>query len=164
MKKLGLLAILLLVLGAVGWLPVKPRDVGDLLPVEALVLSERDGLLYLDGGNNLVGRGATWAEAVEDLTETAPGVAFFDTTAHIILCGDTVDCLEQVLDDRALRPAARIYLGQGTIAADDAVKYLATHRGRTTLQGLQAAWLEERPVPLPVLTEEDGRYRLTDDE
>lgn len=163
MKKLALLAGLLLVLGAVGWLPVKPRDVGDLLPVEALVLSERDGLLYLDGGNDLAGQGTTWAEAVKDLTETAPGVAFFDTTAHIILCGNTVNCLEQVLDDRALRPAARIYLGQGAIEADDAAAYLATHRGNKTLQDLQAAWLEGRTVTLPVLTETDGRYRLTHD-
>lgn len=163
MKKMVWVAVAVALVAMIGWLPVKPRDVGDLLPVEVLVLSERDGLLYLDGGNDLVGQGQTWAEAVEDLTETAPGVAFFDTVAHIVLCGDTWTHLDEVLDDRALRPAARIYLGRGNVEADGAVEYLDTHQGDMTLQDLQAAWLEQRTVTLPPLTEEDGRYRLTYD-
>ena len=76
MKKIVLLAIAVALIAMAGWLPVKPRDVADLLPVEVLVLSERDGLLYLDGGNDLAGQGRTWAEAVEDLTETAPAWPF----------------------------------------------------------------------------------------
>ena len=163
MKKIVLLAIAVALVAMAGWLPVKPRDVADLLPVEVLVLSERDGLLYLDGGNDLAGQGRSWAEAVEDLTETAPGVAFFDTVAHIVLCGDTWTHLDQVLNDRALRPAARVYLGQGNVEADSAAPYLSTHQGDKTLQDLQAAWLEERTVTLPPLTETDGRYRLIND-
>lgn len=163
MKKIILLAAAVALVAMAGWLPVQPRDVEDLLVVEVLVLSEQDGQLHLDGGNDLVGQGETWEEAVQDLTETAPGVAFFDTVAHIVLCDGTETQLEAVLDDRALRPAARLYMGRGDVESDGAAKYLATHRGSVTLQDLQAAWLEQRDVVVPLLTEHDGRYRLIDD-
>lgn len=162
MKKLLLFAAAVVVAGLLGWLPAEPRALGDLLPVEALVVSEEDGTVTVDGGKGLVGHGNSWAEAVEDLRQTANGDAFLDTAGHIILKEGAEGRLEEVLDDRSLRPAARVYLGLGEPTADGAAEYLQSRRGSVTVRDLQAAWLEDRMVTLPRLTEEEGRYRLAD--
>ncbi len=160
MKKLLLFAAAVAAAALMGWLPARQRDIGSLLPAEVLVLSESNGVLTLDGGEKLQGQGRSWQEAMSDLQETAPGEAFFGTTAHIILVGDAAEQLEAVLDDRALRPAARVYLGMGSPKADEAAPYLKTHQGAVTIQQLQAAWLEGELITLPRLTEREGRYRL----
>ena len=162
MKKLLLFAAAVAAAGLLGWLPAEPRALGDLRPVEALVVSEEAGTVTVDGGKGMLGRGRTWAEAVEDLRQTAPGDAFLDTAGHILLKEEAMGRLEEVLDDRQLRPAARVYLAQGSPTADGAVEYLRGRRGSVTIQDLQAAYLEGRTVTLPVLTEEEGRYRLAD--
>lgn len=162
MKKLLLFAAAVAAAGLLGWLPAEPRALGDLLPVEALVVSEENGTVTVDGGKGMLGRGRDWAEAVEDLRQTANGDAFLDTAGHIILEENALDRLEEVLDDRSLRPAARVYLGLGNPTADGAMAYLQGRRGSVTIRGLQAAWLEERVVTLPRLMEEEGRYRLAD--
>ena len=162
MKKLLLFAAAVAAAGFLGWLPAEPRALGDLLPVEALVVSREGDTVFVDGGKGLEGRGATWAEAVEDLRQMANGDAFLDTAGHIILKESAQDRLEEVLDDRTLRPAARVYLGLGNPTADGAAAYLQSRRGSVTIRDLQAAWLEGRAVTLPRLTEEEGRYRLGD--
>lgn len=162
MKKLLWFALAALAAGILGWLPAQPRDVGALLPVEALVLREENGRLLLDGGENLLGTGETWAQAVENLRETAPGDAFFGTVGHIVLVEDAQEYLLDVLDDREMRPAARVYLGVGDVDAAAAARFLDAHRGGVTIQDLQAAVLEDRETTLPRLREENGRYRLED--
>ena len=162
MKKLLVFAAAVAAAALLGWMPARPRDVGRLLPAQVLVLSGREGDLTLDGGKDLRGRGATWAEAVADLRATAPGEAFFGTVAHIVLAEETAGALEAVLQDPALRPAARVYLGLGEPEAEEAATFLTAHRGGVTLQDLQEAWLEEELVTLPRLVAEEGRYRLLD--
>ena len=162
MKKLLLFAAAVAAAGLMGWLPAEPRALGDLRPVEALVVSEENGTVTVDGGKGMLGRGRTWAEAVEDLRLTANGDAFLDTAGHIILKETALGRMEEVLDDRSLRPAARVYLGLGDPTADGAVEYLQGRQGSVTIRDLQAAWLEGRTVTLPGLVEEDGRYRLQD--
>lgn len=162
MKKLLLFAVAVAAAGLLGWLPAEPRALGELLPVEALVVTERGETVTVDGGKGLVGRGRDWAEAVADLRATAPGDAFLDTAGHIVVTEDALGRLREILDDRSLRPAARVYLGLGNPTADGVTDYLQGRSGDVTVQDLQAAWLEARTVTLPCLTEEDGRYHLED--
>lgn len=163
MKKLLLFAAAVAAAGLLGWLPAEPRALGDLLVVEALVASEENGVVTVDGGKGLMGRGGTWAEAVDDLRQTANGDAFLDTAGHILLKEEAMGRLDEVLDDRRLRPAARVYLAQGSPTADGVVEFLRSRQGSVTIRDLQAAWLEGRTVTLPVLREEEGRYRLAED-
>ena len=162
MKTILVFAAAVVAAGMLGWLPAVERDVGDLLPIQALVLTrEADGSLSLDGGSGLAGSGGTWQDAVADLRRTAPGDAFFGTVGYIIL-EDTADCLLDVLDDRQLRPAARVYVGRGGVDAEDVTAFLDAHGGGVTLQTLQAAVLEGRTTRLPAVVRTDGRYRLED--
>ncbi len=161
MRRLMLCALAVIAAGLLGWLPATQKDVGDLLPVQALVVAVEDGEIVLDGGEDLTGRGTDWAAAMEDLRATAPGEAFFGAAGHVVLLGEAQSLLLDVLGERELRPAAGVYAGDGEIEAEGAAEFLEAHEGEVTLQDLQAAALEGEPLALPVLRRgADGRYRL----
>lgn len=160
MKRLILCALAVVIADLLGWLPATQKDVGDLLPVQTLVASREGKTLVLTGGEELKGRGMTWAEAMEDLRAAAPGEAFFGATGEIVLMDGALNVLPSVLEDGSLRPAARVYVGRGKIEPESAVKFLSAHEGGVTVQQLQAASLAGRQVALPALREEEGRYRI----
>ena len=160
MKRLILCALAIVAADLLGWLPATQKDVGELLPVQTLVASREGETLVLNGGEELEGRGATWAEAMEDLRATAPGEAFFGATGEIVLMDEALNFLPAVLEDRSLRPAARVYTGSGGIEPESAVKFLAAHEGGVTVQQLQAASLAGRVIVLHALRAENGRYRI----
>ena len=160
MKRLILCALAIVAADLLGWLPATQKDVGELLPVQTLVASREGETLVLNGGEDLEGRGATWAEVMEDLRATAPGEAFFGATGEIVLMDEALNFLPAVLEDRSLRPAARVYTGSGGIEPESAVKFLAAHEGGVTVQQLQAASLAGREIVLPALRAENGRYRI----
>ncbi len=163
MKRLILCALAVIAAGLLGWLPATQKDVGDLLAIQTLVVSQKDGELLLDGGDKLRGRGAGWAAAMENLRQTAPGEAFFGTTGQLVLVGEAQTALADLLNDPELRPAARVYAGDGEIEAESATEFLEAHEGTVTVQDLQAAALEGREPALPLLHREagkEGRYWL----
>lgn len=162
MKKLLICTALLLAAELLGWLPAEQKDVGDLLPVRALVVSREEGQLVLDGGEKLRGQGADWNAAMEDLRASAPGDAFFGTADYVILADGAQTVLMDVLGERELRPAAQVYAADGVPEADEAADYLKAHEAGVTVQKLQAAVLEGTRLPLPRLHCENGRYRLED--
>ncbi len=160
MKKLLICTALLLAVGLLGWLPAEQKDIGDLLPVRALVVSQSQGQLVLDGGEKLQGQGPDWASAMENLRATAPGDAFFGTAGYVILVGDAQNVLRDVLGERERRPAAQVYAADGVPEAESAAEFLDAHGGGVTMQELQAAVLEGRRISLPRMHSENGRYRL----
>lgn len=160
MKKLICLAAAVGIVGALGWLPADRRDVGKLLPARALIVSAEEGQVSVNGGESLSGRGDSWSSALEDLRNAAPGEAFLGACGHVILLGDAEAILPDILQDQELRPAARVYRGQGEMKPDEAAEYLDAHEAGVTMQRLQAAVLEERPSTLPLLVCRDGRYHL----
>lgn len=160
MKKLVICALAVVAADLLGWLPATQRDVGDLMPVQTLVASREGETLILNGGEDLEGRGATWADAMDDLRATAPGEAFFGATGQIVLMDGAQTALPELLEDGTLRPAARVYTGDGEIEPEGAAKFLAAREGGITVQQLQAAVLTGREIVLPALRSEKGRYRL----
>ena len=162
MKKLLVLAGLVLAAGLMGWLPATQKDVGSLVPVETLVLTLEDQTLVVRGDGDVEGRGGTWAAAMDDLRATAPGDAFFGATSHVLFVGRAAKVLPDVLRDKALRPAARVCLSRGVPDPESATEFLSAHPAGVTLQDLQAAALEGRRVELPRLEYRDGRYHLYD--
>lgn len=160
MKRILCFAAAVIAAGLLGWLPESRGDVGALLPVQTLVLSAEDDRLILEGGEGLKGVGASWDAAMDDLCATAPGDAFFGTTGQIVLVGEAASALPQVLGDRRLRPAARIFSGEGPVEPETATEFLDAQDGGVTLQALQAAALAGRTLPLEALICQDGRYRL----
>lgn len=160
MKRLILCALAVVAADLLGWLPATQRDVGDLLPVQTLVASRDGEMLFLNGGEGLTGRGTVWQEAMEDLRASAPGEAFFGAAGQIVLMEDAQRDLPALLEDGAIRPAARVYTGEGEIEPESAEKFLSAHEGGVTVQQLQAAALAGREMVLPALRGDEGRYKI----
>ncbi len=160
MKRLLLCALAVAAAGLCGLLPANQKDVGDLLPVRTLVVAREGDILTLDGGEDLHGEGADWSSAMDDLRATAPGDAFFGTMGQIVLTEDALAVLPDVLREKEVRPAARVYAGTGKIDPETASDFLEAKKGGVTVQTLWAASLEGREETLPRLDGENGRYHL----
>lgn len=160
MKKLMLLAVLAAALRLSGLLPFENSDVAELVPVRALVISQQDGTITFDGGE-CRGMGRDWDEAWEDLNSSANGHVFLGTADHVVLCGEAVELLQEVVKSQVLRPAASICVSPEDIPeAKEAADYLDAHDARVTLQQIKALQLRAGNVRLPKLVMTEGGLRL----
>ena len=103
MKKwiwLGALALLLL--------PQRGTEVGELLPVETLLIEKEAGQYVVSVDTGESARGSSLEAAVEAMRASAPGEMFLDTADYVLLTRDTLDCMPQLSD--FVRPAARVYM------------------------------------------------------
>ena len=159
-KKLIFLVILAGVLRTTGLLPFQSSDVAELIPVQALIVSQSGGNVVLDGGE-CRGIGSDWDSAWEDLKESAAGRVFLQTADHVILCGDAVSLLQEVVESGAFRPAASVCVCPDFVPeAQAAADYLQAHSSSVTLQQVQALQLREGKLSLPYLRRTEGGLRL----
>lgn len=159
-KRLLVLAVLAAVLRISGLLPFETNDVAQLKPVEALVVSVRNGQVVLNGGETQ-GLGEDWASALEDLRRGAEGTLFLGTTEQIVLCGEGKSVLQQIAESEALRPAAVVvYCPEEELDPKAAAAYLSAHDAGLTLQQVRSAILRRELVLLPVLRNTEGGLRL----
>ena len=149
MRTAALLAAAFLLAAAVWYAPETATDLESLIPVETLVVTREDGSVTVTGGG-LCGTGADWAAAMEDLEASAPGTVFLKTTDRVILAEGAADCLEAVRADERLRPAVQLFWLRGS--AGPALEDFAVSQESGATVG--------RGGTLPVIREEDGRYRL----
>lgn len=159
MKKLILLAVLVAALRVGGLLPFQNSDVAELVPVRALVISYEDGKIVFDGGQ-CRGMGETWDEAWEDLNSSADGHVFLGTADHVVLCGQAVNLLKDVVNDPVLRPAASVCVSPVDVDAEAAAEYLDAHDTGVTLQQIKTLQLREGNLQLPRLVMTEGGLRL----
>lgn len=161
-KKLILLVVLAGILRTTGILPFKSSDVAELIPVQALVISQNGSNVVLDGGK-CRGIGSDWDSAWKDLKESAEGRVFLQTADHVILCGDAIGLLRQVVESGAFRPAASVCVCPNFVPdAEEAAAYLEAHSSKTTLQQVQTLQLREGKITLPRLLQTEGGLRLDD--
>ena len=159
-KRLLMVAALAAALRISGLLPFETRDVAQLKPVEALVVSEKEGQLVLNGGET-AGNGTDWEIALEDLRQGAEGTLFLGTAEQIVLCGGAKRYLRQIADSEAMRPAAVVvWCPEETLDPKEVSAYLSAHDAGLTLQRVRAAFLRGESVRLPVLVKTEGGLRL----
>ena len=159
-KRLLLLAALAAALRLTGLLPFQTSDVAQLKPVEALVVSLRDGDVVLNGGDSQ-GRGETWDEALGDLRQGAEGNLCLGTAEQVVLCGDAVGLLKEIAESEDLRPAAVICrCPEGEPDPKQAAAYLSAHNAGLTLRQVRAKLLRGEWIQLPVLAKTEGGLRL----
>ena len=147
--KLGLYVALLLL---VCFLPVHPTDVGKLIPVEVIVVSETDGMVAVrtDTGNQ--GQGDTLRDAFADLQDTAPGTIYLDTAEYLLLeQGAAYDVADL---QTYLKANTKVCAAQPGILVDGIAEYLSVHD-----PGVRLKHVADVP-DIPVLTEKDGIYRI----
>lgn len=152
----GLLGAAALFAGA---LPFESRDVGTLRPVKTLLVSVDAGVeITADTGDR--GMGETWAQAVENLRQTAPGKAFFGTGGYLLLTPEAEALLPEILADGTLRAACGVCLVWGTPDLEEVGAFLDAHRPETSINTVRAALGAGESASLPVLWEREGRLTL----
>ena len=141
-------------------LPFQRRDVAQLIPVEALIVSVEDGAVVLTG-KDCQGRGESWTEACEDLLQSGEGIVFLETAEQLILAADAVDLLPEAAESGLLRPAAMVCVAVGEVPEpEEAAAYLASHSSGVTLRQIQTAKARGKQLRLPVLINTEGGLRI----
>lgn len=163
MKGLICVLVVFALLSLGGMPPFENHDASELLPVQVLVAEFSEQGVTLTGDEGQYGSGRSWAEAVEDLKNTASGVAFLQTAEKVILTGDWQPALQTVIASGDLRPAAELF--QGDVGADAAqlYAYLKTRVSKVTVAGLRAAMKVGQLLKLPELRVVGERIRLQDE-
>ena len=130
--------------------PHASNELGSLIPVETLCIDRADGMLRVRG-EEVEGRGATWEAAMDDLIATADGAVFLETAERIVLAEDcAAAALPQLLGDSRIRPSAQLYLLRGKFS-DAFYGFIAAQESAATVGSAGE---------VPLILEEDGRYRL----
>lgn len=100
-------------------------DIGDLKPVEVLLITIEEGRICVETDTGDRGIGITLKSALEDMKETSDGEIFLETVSYVLVTEDTSFLLEEL--GRILRPGTEAVLAAGSIAPEDVVQFLKVH-------------------------------------
>ena len=139
---------LVLLLGA-ALLPTEATDVGDLIPVEVIAISESQGIVTVETDMGDIGRGGSLQDAFSNLRDTASGIIYLDTAEYVLL-EEGMEPQIPVLRDY-LKDSVRICYGQEGISLDGIARYLDVHRPERRLS---------ENGEIPVIVESNGRYQI----
>ena len=146
MKWIIYLALLL----GVTMLPTEGTDVGKLIPVEVIAVSEDRGIITIETDTGDTGQGRSIEDAVYDMEDTASGIIYLDTAEYLIL--------EEGIPAKAMRPylkgSVRVCAGEG-MTLDGIAEYLSIHKPKRRLDE------DTNVTKTQVITEENGRFRLS---
>lgn len=148
MKKWIWLAALALLL-----LPRRGTEVGELLPVETLLIEKEAGQYVVSVDTGGSARGQSLEAAVEAMRASAPGEMFLDTADYVLLTRDTLDCVPLLAD--LVRPAARVYMVDKGPDLEKIGPFLRTHGPDAPLFRL-----EKGECPVPKLTMEGENWHF----
>lgn len=133
--------------------PFRSTDVGKLLPVELVRVSQGPEGIRLETDTGNAGAGEDVAAALKDLKATASGTVFLDTADYLLVVPGAESVLQELT--RYLRPTCGLCLENGEADLEDAAEFLRAHEPNTNLQAWQ---IGERGIPL--LSTEKERMKL----
>ena len=146
MKILLYIGLLLLVC----FLPVDGTDVGKLIPVEVIAISESDGMITVRTDTGDQGTGKDLPTAFANLKDSASGVIYLDTAEYVLLepgVEGFVDTAEPYL-----KGDTKVCTAQEGIPLETIANYLSVHHPGVRLEEVREV------VEIPCITEENGRY------
>lgn len=146
MKILLYIGLLLLVC----FLPVDGTDVGELIPVEVIAISEAEGMITVRTDTGDQGTGEDLPAAFVDLKDSASGVIYLDTAEYVLLEPGTEGCVETAVP--YLKGGTKVCAAQEGISLDAIANYLSVHHPGICLEEVREV------AEIPSITEEDGRY------
>lgn len=126
MKKWIRLGALLLLL-----LPQRGTDVGELLPVEVLLVEKEAGQYAITTDTGNFARGDSLKAAMDTLRNTAPGVIFLDTADYVLLTEETLSCIDAL--QGFVRPGTKVYTVEGEADPEKLGDFLRAHGPDTPL-------------------------------
>lgn len=119
------LLYILIVIGILA-LPVRPTDVGELEPIQAVWLSSENGAVTLETDTEDKGTGKTVAEALEKMKRSSPGIVYLDTAQFLLVSKNAVALIPEI--QLYLKDAVKICLWEGETSVADAAAYMRAHK------------------------------------
>ena len=128
-------------------------DVGDLHPVQVVMVREEKDQLDLMTDTEDAGSRVDAHQAIQQMKDYASGKVFLDTADYVLLEAGSEIWLSQLSE--YLRPSCSLCYAAGDVDLVEAGAYLKLHEPRLTLTQYQAG---ERHMPY--LISEKGRLKL----
>ncbi|MBE6944122.1 MAG: hypothetical protein E7453_07705 [Ruminococcaceae bacterium] len=125
MKKVLLLAAVIIIAWMVRLLPFSGTDIGKLHPVEAVLITNRDGVVYVETDTGIFGSGENMALALSNLILSASGSVFLETANYVLIDWRYPELLQEI--GNYFRPACQLYYYTGVGKLNNIGKYLETH-------------------------------------
>lgn len=119
----GILYIIILVL--LFFAPVRPANVADLLPIEAVAIYTDNGEVVLETDTGDVGRGVDAARALLNLKTGTPAIVYLDTARYLLIGEDAGMYAEQLRG--VLKPSVRVCVCNAQSAVKETAEYLSVH-------------------------------------
>lgn len=113
--------------------PVERSDVGKLRPIETVSVYKENDWVVLRTDTDDVGIGATAAQALQNMKDSASGIIYLDTAAYLLVDKNAQDTAEELRD--ALKDKVQLCLATKEIEPADATKYLSAHGGLPRMEG-----------------------------
>lgn len=112
--------------------PVKPLDIAELLPVEAVAVYTDGIQMVLETDTQNIGRGGTIEQALSDLKEKASAVIYLDTAEYLLVSEDAKFALEDLA--KFLKPTVKVSDCDVRGRVKEASEYLRVHPKYKTLK------------------------------
>ena len=132
--------------------PVKPRNIGDMLPVRVVGIYKEGNRFRIDTDTGNQGYGATVGEALQNLEDSAVGVVYLDTVEYLAITKETeaaVDMLRQ-----RLKSGTEVCMVQGPLDLAKLGEYLDAHGTLPKLRN----WKTSTEVPLMGVFEDSKTF------
>ena len=128
-------------------------DVGEIQPVQAVMVTKSGNTVLLQTDTGDVGMGTDPNTALQDMQEHAVGKLFLETADYLVLQPGCEELLPELSE--MLRPSCKVCTVIGSADPKTAAQYLAVHEPELSLRD----WLggEKR---VPELVEREGRLSL----
>lgn len=128
--------IYILIVTALVLLPVRPTDVGELEPIQAVWLSIEDAAVTLETDTEDKGSGKTVQEALENMKRLSHGIVYLDTAQFLLVSEKALDKIPQI--QPYLKGSVKLCLWEGEGSVADAAAYMQAHKTGVRLSRWQA--------------------------
>lgn len=147
MKRWWLYLGALLLVGAIS--PFAGTDVGQLQPVQLVMVTAQQGAVEITTDTGDLGRGATVQEAFADMQQTSPKKIFVETAEYLLINRAAETLLPDITN--ILRPSCAVCLVEDKMDLMAVAEFLNNHLPELTLQDYRTG---EHDLPVLVLKEE----------
>ena len=136
-------------------IPTRSADVGDLQPIEVMMVSCENNLIRILTDTGDQGSGGTVAEAMLNLCDTTSGIVYPDLAEFLILD----DGYESVVGelDAWLKPNTKTCMADQEIEFQDVASFLNAHKPAATLREVITGMKPEK------LTQDEGKLTIKKD-